>query len=672
MKKLLLILAISLMVSSVLADATWKNAVDGDWRTADNWVDSVLPSASGRTYLTPDSDAYTVSLGAGDDVTTKGLTIIGSMVAPYSTELNIANTKLVVDGGLVTNRYGVIRVGTGGELEFKNMPGAGIGVGGKIEVDGGALVMTNNINTGNISFNAGNEGTSKAATLSIKSGDVYVCGDREQLMIIGGENYGKFEMTGGKMHLIRPTNSSQNFPSIFNASAKNASDLVFSMSGDSEFVMPSGGHMFLGHGISEIKGSAKLTMSSDKCWLSIAPYYSSDWRQATVNISGDAKFDTKNAGYFQFGKQDFRPKNTRGILNISGGDLEMPLRSAIGAGQGLWTMNMTGGTIAFPRYGVRIGAIPFVPSVSYLDIVCSNKTVVTISGGTFSCTAEESMNTTPKKEMWGFIVGAGLVGRGNTNLANGWVDACVNLQSGGTITNGCALKMVGVGRGIGRIVQTGGTYVGVSSTAYAHNNRLADSLVLGAFGGNGTYDLQGGTAKMNCPMFVGGTTLAQIFRTDEAAELPANTAGKAVGLLKVSGGTMTVANSCWVGTDGRGTVDVSGSSSLSFGWNLVLTNSVADAATLKVKIADGAIPTIRVTNSLIVYDGAKLVVDATGLTGDENLWVKIVDVVGGRTGSFDPANITVVGKGEIVQNRSGDSTGSIWYHRKGGFVLTYR
>ena len=295
-----------------------------------------------------------------------------------------------------------------------------------------------------------------------------------------------------------------------------------------------------------------------------------------------------------------------------------------------------------------------------------------------SCSAAESHYNTARQQMWGFIVGAGLVGRGsNAHLTNGWFDARVNLQSGGTITNGCCLKMLGVGRGIGTMTQTGGTYIGDSTDNSYYDNghgagyhRYPDTFVIGAFGGEGIYDMQGGTATLRCPMFIGGTTLQMIYRTDDNNMLPADTAGKAVGTLKVSGGTMTVLYASYVGYDGRGTIDVSGDGSLTFQDDLLLTNNVANAATIKVTLADGALPTFRIGGRLTVRGDARLVVDATGFRSGVR-WTKIVDVGGGRTGSFDPANISLLGDGEIVQNRSGDATGSIWLRKAKGFCVSF-
>ena len=93
---------------------------------------------------------------------------------------------------------------------------------------------------------------------------------------------------------------------------------------------------------------------------------------------------------------------------------------------------------------------------------------------------------------------------------------------------------------------------------------------------------------------------------------------------------------------------------------------------MKVTLAGAAAPTFRIDGQLVVRDGAKLVVDADGFTGG-GTWTKIVDVRGGRTGSFDPANITLTGKGvAIVQNRTGDASGTIWLKKIRGIAVSIR
>ena len=381
---------------------------------------------------------------------------------------------------------------------------------------------------------------------SVKSGNAYFKGS-DTLMSL--QNYSLFQMTGGKVEMI-DTSANHN-ATLFYVSGNSAAATFFSMSGDSELLFSQGGNFYLGWGTHEFKGNAKLTFAggSARNLFYLSPYFSDNSKKVTVNVSDNVKIEATSLANFEFGKSDFRTAGTTGEFNISGGDIKLGFCAALGAGIGKYNVNMTGGRIDFPQYGVRIGSVPYNPqnptASNAKDL--ANTTTVTVAGGTFACTATASHNNTPKTDMWGFIVGAGLVGRTYAHLMNGWVDGRINLQAGGTITNGCALKMFGVGRGIGTMTQTGGTYVDDSAALQWYNNghgagyhRESDSFVLGAFGGEGIYDMQGGTATIGSPLFVGGITLKMINRTDDGNKLPADTVGQAVGTLKVSGGTMTV------------------------------------------------------------------------------------------------------------------------------------
>ena len=125
--------------ADVCADATWKTAANGDWRTDSNWVDSIAPSSSGRTYITNAAAAYTVTLGSGADVTSAGLKISGKTSPSYQTKLNISDTKLIVDGAQPSVSYGAVTVGLGAELEIKNAAGATLGAAGTAILGGTML-----------------------------------------------------------------------------------------------------------------------------------------------------------------------------------------------------------------------------------------------------------------------------------------------------------------------------------------------------------------------------------------------------------------------------------------------------------------------------------------------------------------------------------------------------
>ena len=108
-----------------------------------------------------------------------------------------------------------------------------------------------------------------------------------------------------------------------------------------------------------------------------------------------------------------------------------------------------------------------------------------------------------------------------------------------------------------------------------------------------------------------------------------------------------------------------------FSDDLTLTNSVAGAATLKVALVGAAAPSFKIQGGLTVCADARLEVDAEDFSGSDS-WIKVIDVAGGRTGDFEPENIVLSGRGIIVQNRRGDTSGSIWLHREKGLRITVR
>lgn len=665
-----LILVFTLAASAfcdVLADAAWNAAVSGDWRTDSNWAGSVAPSSEGRTYITADDNGYTVTLGPGTGVKTKGITVKGKTSSSYNTLLDISGTGLVSDGAGVSVSYGMVKVGPGAELEVKNSSGSTVGLGGKIEIDGGTFVMTNGV-TGKIGIGHNQWLPGGNPAFSIRSGRAFFRGSET---VLSFENYSLFSMTGGEMEII-DTSADRNAMILY-TEGNSAATTFFSMSGDSVLRLPKGGTLNFGHGVSEFKDNARLSISSDNArnCLFFAPPFSSWNRKTTVNVSGNAEISAVNLNCVELGKSDLRVPGTSGELNVSGGRMELGLKTTLGAGIGRYKVNMSGGAIDFTGYGVRIGTPPYTPlyQTAAGAYVLANTTTVTVAGGTFSCSGEQSHYNTPRRQMWGFIVGAGLVGRTNVKLTSGWLDGRVNLQDG-TVTNGCTLKMFGVGRGIGTMTQTGGRYVG-DSAAYGGYGRNPDALVLGAFGGEGVYDMRGGESELRCPLFVGGVSLGKINRTDDDGMLPADTAGRAVGALKVSGGAMTVRYSSYVGYDGKGTIEVSGDGSLVFSDDLTLTNSVAGAATLKVALVGAAAPSFKIQGGLTVCADARLEVDADDFSGSDS-WIKVIYVAGGRTGDFEPENIVLSGRGIIVQNRRGDNSGSIWLHREKGLRITVR
>ena len=99
MKALSILAGLGLSAGLPASDAVWKSAADGDWMTAANWVDGVMPSSTARACFTNDTAAYTVTLNATDPQTAQGLVISGQVtIATHATRLNV-NSPLILDGG---------------------------------------------------------------------------------------------------------------------------------------------------------------------------------------------------------------------------------------------------------------------------------------------------------------------------------------------------------------------------------------------------------------------------------------------------------------------------------------------------------------------------------------------------------------------------------------------
>ena len=79
MKALSILAGLGLSAALPASDAVWKSAADGDWMTAANWVDDVMPSSTARACFTNDTAAYTVTLNTAEPQTAQGLVISGQV-----------------------------------------------------------------------------------------------------------------------------------------------------------------------------------------------------------------------------------------------------------------------------------------------------------------------------------------------------------------------------------------------------------------------------------------------------------------------------------------------------------------------------------------------------------------------------------------------------------------
>jgi len=657
------------------ADATWKAAVDGNWSEPTNWVNDTPPTSADNAVFGVKEAAYAVTLNAVGATTVKGLIIDGKETGGCPTKLSVTS-PLVIDGSPALIGYGSVDIGSGGSVELKNVIDTSyIRRGGQLVVDGGDFIATNACTASILSIGNSKDWLSNGAPrFSIKSGNVYLAGSKV-LLYSSSSYYGDMEMTGGKLTLI-DTSLGHNAMLCYLESNSNNGN-IFKMTGDAEIELPNGGSFTLGRGVSTIEGNAKIaiTSSSDNNSMTFGPYSSDSGCASTINLGGNSQVVATGLRSFNFGRNSFRVQKTTGAFNISGGEHQFGIHSDLGTGIGTYQTTITGGEIEFTGYGLRIGGTPYVAGdLSHSGAVCLSCTsTVTVAGGTLNCSASKNHYSTPSQNMLGFVVGAGLTGymtKKYTILENGWTEATLNI-TGGAVTNGLCPKLIGVGNALGKVVQTGGTF---SSDGIAGGNQDRDALVIGAFSGEGIYTMSGGTANFNCPLYVGGISTKLLQRSNESNELPTNGSGELItgqtkGTLSISGGTMSVLRDSVVGYDGEGKIEMSGNGSLTFGGNLLLTNTVGSAK-LSLALGSTTAPTFKVNGKLVIGSGSVLEVDASQLSSSVDR-IKLIDCAT-RSGEFTESNCIVTGDTSLkVRHGLGSDAASIYLVRRRGMAIIF-
>lgn len=303
--------------------------------------------------------------------------------------------------------------------------------------------------------------------------------------------------------------------------------------------------------------------------------------------------------------------------------------------------------------------------------------IVNVAGGAYMVRAGQGGNTDNDKVFCGTLIGRGPAIAGDAVYA----DATLNV-SGGVFTNQVAYFVVGTGRSVGRVVQTGGE---IRSTPYCKR-----PLVVGFAGGNGLYAVSNGVTTASSDVYVGGAPLSALDKTADDTNFRKSTGndgsgygenydlGGAVGRLVVAASDATkecsfTAHSSrtsdgklYVGFNGSGEVEVGAGGELAVNG----AEFAGSGATLKCALGEDGAGVFKVKGELKVGEGAKLEVDASAYKGSRS-WVKLVDAET-RSGSFA---VTVKGSNtdaEVVEHRPGFDDGSIWLFVRRGLCVTVK
>lgn len=322
----------------------------------------------------------------------------------------------------------------------------------------------------------------------------------------------------------------------------------------------------------------------------------------------------------------------------------------IGYGSGYSELNQTNGYLYSGNYGIDVG------HGEPADAYSSTTGRWTLVDGKY--------RGYPGASSWangwhGFSVGSGAFLK---PAFGGWNYGFLTMVSG-TVEAGYGALGVGLGRATGVIVIQSGTF---SYSSALDGRRLGN--VVGFAGGDGTIILSNGTFSVTAGrLYLGGCLDADLQRKT-AYSHPNNPAGgqTSTGLLSVQGGSFSAADGVTVGADGTGTLEF-GPSGKFMTKDLVLSNQVASV--LKYDFTDTCtIATVTVTN-LVITDGAKLVIDATKLTGRWPTWTRLM-AVSAVTGRFADGKVEVRSDG--TNPRFDPSRCEVLYARDGEPGLWFR
>ncbi len=337
----------------------------------------------------------------------------------------------------------------------------------------------------------------------------------------------------------------------------------------------------------------------------------------------------------------------------------------IGVNYGEGVFNLRSGSVKAANIGVIVGGcagmIPGTAKKQYTATDCAPTGTVRQTGGTLTVLAYGALSGYgwDDGQPLGFMLGAST---STKNTTHGNVFSGRYELSGGTLSAQVGHFLAGAGYATGEFVQTGGTaefnvstYTlyhdtdgdGVTDTAVSSTNL---ATVIGLAGGAGSVIVSNGSFRANSVVYVGGA------QTNVFMQMPIYTSGKwsyptkrfinypverhdATGSFTVAGGTVKFGQSLVLGADGTGTLEVVGTDgTITVANGLVLSNNTQSV--VRFVTGENSVTPVKVAGKLTIRPGAQLQVDASAL---EKTSVKLFEF-GELEGTFDPANITVVGQ----------------------------
>jgi len=634
----------ALATTCFAADVEWLDAVDGAWGTAANWNGGAVPS-SVRAVITNNAASFTVSVAEASNPKIKGLLLknaASSLTNTVHVTGHLSSQSSSSDDGSVAVQGGGLLHIDGGVFAITNSVAKYISLSGTSATKKGVLRVSDGV----LDF--------RATSATINGG-----------VVIGGN--GRFEATGGRIVITAPNAWNSDKWALYCDEANSEMEI----GGTAAFEVANR-CVELRCGRHYLKDSARFVCNESNG--NVFSLKANSASGAYFTVSDSAVLDMSKMANGFMGNYWWQGAANKSVMNVTGGEVALPWSFVVGHGNGSSELNISGGRTSLTYYGLDVAA--YVPA--QLSRVQYPKGTVSVSGGSLVVTsASGGQSTTAKMLISGLVVGNGSQITAAYSTTSGYSCTGALNVSGGVVTNGVGLFVVGAGRATGRVLQTGGTvYHGLGFTTVAWRN--STPMIVGFAGGDGTYVMSNGVMVADAPIYVGGV-VTNVLKRLPISNWPGNafTDRSAVGKLVVAGGSLsTKASDLVVGADGSGTLEIGPDATVSIGnpngsGGIVLSNRT-ESVTRFVLGRDGA-GRLTTPNTLVIADGAKLEVDTTEYAGGEK-WIKLVNCKR-REGSFAASDITVVGRHpeggeyEIVQDKTGDSSGSIWLHRKTGCLI---
>ena len=291
---------------------------------------------------------------------------------------------------------------------------------------------------------------------------------------------------------------------------------------------------------------------------------------------------------------------------------------SIGTRQGYGEMNLKHGNLNTGNYGLFVAADSPDSNFSSATVPLCVTGVVNQTGGAFQA---NGWGWHYMGMICGLVVGDGT----RINKANADVLAkseCVGFYnlSGGTANISKGACVVGGGVGTGYFNHSGGTYTH-NSYDVSDGFRGEMPLVIGmGLRGRGTWTMTGGTTDIRNHVYVGGAEREDL-KHNPAPNANAFPDGDGcTGILDVSNGTFVTTKDLYVGAKGTGTLVLRPTGTIQ-AENVVLSNGVASI--LRPVVEGTAMGLLKATGDLVITDGARIEIDATGMSANAPLFTRL-------------------------------------------------